>query len=377
MENGPLKMIDVIATDLPRLIACNGSNSMAVFKPATEDAAAIIRDEGIAAHEMAVLSHNGTPDEKLIGKQASNGVFMTEDMLDAVSEYLDYINKHEPYIPLMQEMEIDTSHQNGDLYRVNGRADNITHTSDNVLFIDDFKHGYRIVEPLMNWTLISHAIGYVLNNPDQEPPSRFVFSIIQPRAIHRDGPIRTWEVTREQFYIYWSHLIDELSDLKNELNTGDHCKRCPSLVYCNAATQAGYNALEVSDIVFHEELSNEELSKSMDLLSVAIKRSQNKLEALEGLALHKIKNGEVVENYTPENSLGNKTWLGYVNPALIKSLTGVDISSQKMITPAQAIKNNVPKELVEGLTHRPNRGVKLKRITANEKASKMFAKLKG
>jgi len=376
MENGPRKMIEVIATDLPRLIACNGSNSMAVFKPAIEDAAQIIRDEGIAAHEMAVLSHNGTPDSELIGKQASNGVFMTEDMLYAVTQYIDLVHGRSPD-RIFSQMEIETSHQNGDLYRVNGRADNITHTCDNVLFIDDFKYGYRIVGPLMNWTLISHAIGYILNNPNQEPPERFVFSIIQPRAIHRDGPVRTWEITHEQFYIYWSHLIDELSDLKNELNTGDHCKRCPSLVYCNAATQAGYNALEVSDIVFHEDLTNDELSKSMDLLSGAIKRAQNKLEALEGLALHKIKNGEVVENYTPENSLGNKTWLGYVNPALIKSLTGVDISSQKMITPAQAIKNNVPKELVEGLTHRPNRGVKLKRITANEKASKMFANLKG
>ena len=97
-------MFETDATSLTRLINCNGSASMAVFKAAIENANTIVRDEGIAAHYMSVRLNHGDDDNSLIGSEAPNGVFMTEEMLYAVGEYLDYINGRNAHF---SEMEFD------------------------------------------------------------------------------------------------------------------------------------------------------------------------------------------------------------------------------------------------------------------------------
>lgn len=363
-------MLETIATKLNRIVGCNGSLSMPKFSLGVESDNSGIKDEGIAAHHLA-CNLNTTNDVNLIGKQAPNGVFMTEEMLASVAEYIDYIEGRSPY-RFFSEMECDASHSLENYFTVNGRADNITHTCDNVLFVDEFKYGYKIVNPEMNWTLLSHAIGYCQNLGNAPMPEQFVFSIIQPRAIHHRGIIRQWIIDANSFMNYWQHLINVLSNPTNEIVTGDHCHRCPSLAFCPSATQAGYNLVEASNISFDENITNSELSELMDLLNSSIKRAKSKLEALEEIAMYKIKRGEVVENYLPETSLGNTSWLNHVTPEMIKMLTGVDVKNGKMITPTQAKKKGISKEIVEMLSHRPNRGVKLTRITADEKARKMF-----
>lgn len=369
-------MLEATATELPRLMRCNGSASMAKFDGAI-DANHSVRDEGIAAHYLAVqIMQSGLDENSLIGTQAPNGIFITEEMFAHIIDYLDLINGWGPDI-LFSEMECDTSHQNGSFYSVKGRADNVTLTADNWLMIDDFKYGYRIVEPENNWTLISHAIGFCASRIGQPLPEKFVFTVVQPRAAHNDGPVRQWSIDQTEFMSFWQKLADTLSNLNDELNTGNHCAKCPSLHYCPAATKAGLNAIEVAENAFNENLTNDELSLFMDLLNNAIATAKSKLDAMQELALHRIKSGQVVKNYMPENSLGNTTWKGFVKPDLIKVMTGVDVTSGKMITPNQAKKLGVPPEIVAMLTERPNRGTKLKRSTANEKATKMFANVKG
>ena len=66
------------------------------------------------------------------------------------------------------------------------------------------------------------------------------------------------------------------------------------------------------------------------------------------------------------------TWNDDVTPELLETLTGVDCSVKKLITPAQAKKAGVPEDLVVQFTHRPDNGFKLVHIDENKLATKLF-----
>ena len=137
---------------------------------------------------------------------------------------------------------------------------------------------------------------------------------------------------------------------------------------------ASMNSIEASTTAYDDEIDNSLLSFELDTLYRAKSALISRLEALEELATNRSMKGEVVENYTVERGLGNSTWMKGVTSEMIKTLTGVDVVSGKMITPNQAIKKHADETAVKALTYRPQRGMKLKRIDANKKAQHVFNK---
>ena len=112
-----------------------------------------------------------------------------------------------------------------------------------------------------------------------------------------------------------------------------------------------------------------------------LKRASAVLKDLEKaygeLALYRVKQGQIVPNYSTEVGLTNRNWKGHVTPEFVQILTGKDLSKKHLITPAQAEKQGVSKEVVAALTGRDNTGVKLVRVDADAKAKKAFNQLKG
>lgn len=355
--------LTVTATDLPRLMACNGSRLMGGSTPPV-NAADTVRDEGNAADWLVAQVYSGKfTAEELVDRAAPNGIYITVEMVEYLEEYLKDIQN--------SQIEVDTSYA-GQNWQVNGRADRIAYKPASAhLIVGDLKYGWGIIEPHGNWTLISHAVGWIARNPTL-PVNEISFIIFQPRPYHPDGQIRTWTITREHLMELYGQINATLSNPSDMLVTGSHCYRCPALALCPAARLAQMNAIDASEQAFEDDIDNENLSFQLDHIARAIKVLEQRFDAFKELATHRVRHGEVVRNYVLENELTNRQWKGHVTPELLTIMTGKDLTKKNLITPNQAEKAGVSKDVVAAFTERRNKGVKLVRKDIDAQARKMF-----
>lgn len=354
-------MLSLTATELNRFMACNGFrllNTVEPFNPSTE-----LADEGNAAHWYIEQVFNGAEPLNMIGQKAPNGVFITDEMVENCSEYLKDIQG-------VGNVEIDTSYS-GNNWEIRGRADHIQ-SQLKTLIVSDFKYGWKIVEPKMNWTLISHAIGCIEHN--NLPVDNVIFRIYQPRPFHPLGTMREWLINADELTTLKTQLINTLVNPSNTVKSGSHCYKCQCLSQCPSSQVAAMNALDVVETAFNSELPDDKLSWMLENLKRAQEILKQSYDAYEDLALHRLKAGKNIKGYSIQAALGQTTWTDTTSPEFIKMLTGVDITTQKLITPAQAKKAGVDENIIKLCTYRPDNGLKLVKVDENKKAEKLFGK---
>lgn len=360
-------MLIVTADNLPRLMACNGFRLMDGFKPSiiSDDT---IREEGIAAHWLIQQVYSGKiTAEELIDRKAPNGVFITAEMVEHIQEFLDADPSR------IGQVEIETSHA-GQRWQVNGRADRVVYDREKcIIYIDDFKYGWRLVEPEMNWTLISHAIGFMQKlGPTIYAQTKIIMRIFQPRPYHTDGTVRAWQISVEDSGRLYHELNNTLSDPSDFLKTNPHCYRCPAFVNCPAARAAAMTAIDVSEHPFNDKVDNDTLSVLLDQINRASEVLDASKKAFEELALHRVRFGERIANYATEKGQTNRVWKEFVTPELLQNMTGKNLTKPKLVTPKQAETAGVPKETVAAFCERRDTALKLVRIDENKKAQKLF-----
>lgn len=362
-------MFTIDATNLPRLMACNGSRFMEGIQPAAIDIDTTVRDEGNAAHYMArMVFERQFNIEELVERKAPNGVYMTPEMSEHVAWYLEGISRE---YTMSDECEINTSFGT-DNWRIDARADHIGWNGQaGVLYIDDFKYGWRSVSPEMNWTLIAHAIGFCIVS--QIIPVQIIFNIHQPRPYHPDGKRRAWSCDYLQLMAMYDQIQRVMADGSHTLQTGEHCKRCPANATCPAARAANMNCIDMAEqFAFNDQVSNEQLSFNVDQFRRAIETLQNSLDASEELIKHRLRAGQVVDNFSIEPAYGNLKWKEGVTVETVMLLTGANVAAKpKMITPTQA-KKLIPESVMESLSERPSNGTKLVRISADKRAKRLL-----
>lgn len=355
-------MLTTTATELPRLIQCIGSRLMP--SPVPDSGSAEARSEGNAAHWLAEQMFAGATVGA--GATAHNGYVITDDMVEHVSNYVDALD--------CGEMEADTSYS-GQGWEVRGRADHLKFreggdTALHTLTIDDFKYGWRLVEPRENWTLLSHGIGWVIRN--ERAPDRIILRIHQPRPYHPDGPLREWSCSYEELMGYYHRINERLTHASDELQTGPACAKCPARFDCRTLDAAIYNAIDVAGVVFDDTLPKHVITEQYALFERAEQMIKIGKEAREELISHRIKHGEVFEGYSLERRYGHKKWKPGLTGKMLSLASGVDLVKDGLVTPAEAIRRGVPKEAVEKLVDRPMLDPKLKRIDADAKARAVF-----
>lgn len=360
-------MIITDATNLPRLMNCNGSRLM-LADPVFTERDDTIRNEGNAAHWLASVVFNKKHTvEELIDRKAPNGVYITPDMAEHVSDYLHAIGPGG---------EMEWSYQiNKPTWQINGRADHIKYVGEldgsTTLHVPDFKYGYSVIEPFKNWTLLSHAIGFCAAN--NVVPSKVVLTIHQPRAPHYAGKVREWEISAAELMQYQWAIDATLSNPSDMLQTGTHCYKCPSFASCPARQAAKMNAIEVAHKAFNAHIGNEDLAESMDQIARAISLLEQSKKVYEEQTMARVKAGQVVANYGLQNDLTNRMWLESVTPDMLDAMAGRSICERKLPR-LNIAETALGKEMVNMLTERRSKGTKLVRIDANKKGEKLFGK---
>ena len=240
--------------------------------------------------------------------------------------------------------------------------------------VDEFKPGFRIVEPEKNWALIAYAIG--LCEKYQLQPGKIISRVHQPRAPHPSGTVREWEITFDELQSYRRKIEHALNYPDDSLHTGDHCAKCPSMMTCPASRAASFNAIDVSTIAHAETIGDEIVAAELQIVQDAEKRIKIRKKQLEDLATYRIKQGSVIEGFSVEQSYGNLAWNNGLQPEFISAMTGVDCTRVDAITPTQAIAKGANETVVKSLASRAETGFKLNRISANKRAEKLFGKVK-
>lgn len=357
-------MISVTATELHRLMQCIGSRIMPRAVPVDADREA--RDKGNAEHWLAEQMFSSAVEPRA-GLVAFNGYVITDEMIEAVSSYVSALD--------CGEMECDTSY-GGDGWQVRGRADHVKFleggsTTLNTLVIDDYKGGWRIVEPDRNFTLLSHAIGWCIRNNTR--PDRIALRIHQPRPYHARGSLREWSCSYEELMGYYHQIAWRLSNPTDELVTGlDHCAKCHALATCPAARTAGMNAIDAATIAFDDTMPKNALTFELETLRHAVAMIENRRDALEELITYRVRNGEVFENYALERRQGQRRWRTGLTGKALSLVTGVDLVKDGIVTPAEAERRGVSKDVIATLVERPMLDPKLKRIDVDARARAAF-----
>lgn len=213
--------------------------------------------EGTAAHEFAAhclakgydpvrfIGHvidveAKNPGEMFGNKGLADGVRrheVTDEMAEGVMLYVDYVRNlvDTEDVEFDIEQRLDMTHVHPSMF---GTGDALVYRpKESALHLVDLKFGRGVVvSPEENAQLLTYALGAVTRYGNR-PIDTVHLTIIQPRAYHPEGPIRTWitdPVTIVEFEDRLSELARATEADDAPLAPGDWCRFCPAAPTCPA-----------------------------------------------------------------------------------------------------------------------------------------------
>jgi hypothetical protein len=254
-----------------RWMACPGSIRMAGDM---DDRPSSYANEGTAAHELAAeclkteadasaylgafvdvengfISRSGIAASGIMTPDGYTVFEVDEEMVEGVQLYLDTVRSLIPKrgeYELDVEQRLDMTHIHKDIY---GTGDVVLYqVAAERLHVLDLKYGKGVaVEPTENPQLMLYGAG-AARRYHNRPLKEVVLHIVQPRAPHVRGPVRSWSTDPLALMEWESDLrlaaakVDEAGtddfDLldplwqKTYLTPGDHCRFCKAAAVCPA-----------------------------------------------------------------------------------------------------------------------------------------------
>lgn len=234
------------ASSAHRWMACPGSIALSRGIPNVDSEYA---REGTAAHELAEKCLHRDLDAAAFKGTTVNGFDVDDDMAEAVQAYLDAVRERAAGGTLWIEQRID-------LHKLNppagmfGTADAMIHKGRR-LSVVDLKYGKgHVVEVKNNPQLRYYGLGCLLSLPPGIEVDELEIVVVQPRAAHEDGIVRTEVVPIEEMLTFAGELIAAARETVKPnapLVVGDHCRFCPAMSRCPAQAE---NAMALAQSEF-------------------------------------------------------------------------------------------------------------------------------
>lgn len=366
-------MIYDASNDIPRLMQCGASRAMPVFTPPGMAQSRDDAEEGTAAHWLAsqILTGQCSDPSEWVDRKAPNGVYVDADMVDSVTYYTDQIATRPKARWIENTMKLTVF----DGLTIVARPDVISDDENDRnrrVYIDEFKYGWRIVEPEMNWSMIAQAATFFADRYF-DPDTWFEFRVHQPRPYHPIGRTRKWIISAARFTDLRNQLITQLLTETDELKTGPHCYKCPSRSFCPALRDAVMQSFDVIESINPDRLDEAELSYMMDALTKFDHLLSDYKSAIAERITHEINAGKIIRNYRISRREGSLDWLPGIDAGTLRLLAPPDkaVSKEKPITPKQAMKF-IPESLVMSLSERKPGGSSLVRSDTNQSVMQLF-----
>lgn len=237
-----------------RRIGCPGSANMERDLP---NESSIYADEGTAAHELAercllndVTPHYYQGSTIIVNREGGTREFeVNADMIEAVEVMVQHcthlLGRHmvenKFQLPFLGEGEKGTS--------------DFTALHNGILHVVDYKHGRgEPVDVDGNVQGLCYGLG-AAKEFQHDDWHTLRITIVQPRAYHDDGPVRSWDVPRDELFDYMLNFAAAAKATENpnaSLQVGKWCRFCKAKVRCPAQLQ---NAQKEMDMDFMEPTS--------------------------------------------------------------------------------------------------------------------------
>lgn len=375
---GKEKHSHIGASSAYRWMPCPGSVELCKKAPPQEESD--YAREGTAAHEIAALCLKmDTNPDKYLGTVASNGIDITDEIVESVKEYVDTVRMDmRPNYKLDVEVMFDLGWLHPGLF---GTADAVMYEPYGLLRIYDYKHGAGVpVDVTDNKQLLYYALGAIGVITKASGVSIHDFKdielvIVQPRCRHKDGPIRRWVTSPE----YLHKFADDLrrAAIKTEekeapLVTGNHCRWCAAKPICPQIVSDVQDAARVdfglaeTQLDLHtkgkaakpslpvpSDLTKEQLIRVLklsDLISAW-------LSSCEAYAQSLLEAGQGVEGFKLVRGRANRKWKDeqQVVEALRDFYADDELFKKSLLSPAQMEKlvGKKHKDLIAGLWETP------------------------
>ncbi len=351
-----------------RWVHCARAPSLEAAYPETEPSIDAL--EGTAAHWVVEMRLRNAPVS--IGAQAPNGIAVTAEMIEASAVvYADIIkvlgfNWH-------QRLFIETPVQIPRVHAKNwGTPDYRAWTQlvDGSLSLTvwDFKYGYGIHEAFENWQLIDYVAGCLSEakiDGLQEQNVIVDMRVIQPRAFHRDGPVRNWQVRASDLRGYFNRLEMGAEDATSLTPTAtphpDACKNCKGRHACEALQRSAYASAERGQHYAALDLPPHALGLELKALKKAQALLDARVSGLETEVTAKLKQGIPIPFWSLESTPGRLNWVKPASEvAAVGQMLGITLTKEPdVITPTQAKAAGVPESIINLYATRPSGAVKL------------------
>lgn len=311
--------------------------------------------EGTRAHELAELCLRKKQDPFILA--------IDENMANAIQLYIDVICDDMVQYP---QAKLQIEHK----FHLVSVDQNAFGTNDanlrqfmGRLIVYDFKYGAGVaVEAEENKQMLYYALGAAQEGDFTE----IELVIVQPRAMHKDGPVRRWLITieqLEQFSVELKSAIEATKDSNAELKAGSWCHKtfCPYLSQCPAVKK---NIQKSADLVF-DEINEDNLPAPEKMTPLQLRRLLDVIplidawiKAVEGHAFNLANSGKHIPDYKLVRKRANRKWSDTAEDQLKKMFKQDVIYDLKLKSPAQ-LEKLVDKKVVAPLTITPDAGLVL------------------
>lgn len=378
---------------------CPGALTLAQFAP--PDKESIHAARGTAAHQISEKClRSGQDASDFLGTVESTKEFqieIDEELVNSAQMYVDYCRS---------ALDLDSSFwieerfslaELGPPFDAGGTGDFVLYApKDRELEIVDLKNGMSVVDVEGNPQLRTYALGALLAHQDLDVDTVRV-TIVQPRAQHKDGRIRSETFHVADLIAWTADLLKAMGRSKEAMNAFEaaksnsvlmdewsdawlkpgKCTFCPAEATCPALRR---QALAVAATYFEPdtgeakignlptEMSPEKLAETLDMLDML----EAWVKAVRAFAHTSAENGVSIPGYQLVEKIGNRKWKDDES-ALAASLLSPDVGlsedeiyERKLRSVAQTEKvlGAKRKHLIEHLWERPITGSNL--VSANK-----------
>lgn len=323
-----------------RWIHCPGSLRLeALFDNESNEAA----EEGKKAHEYCynVLRNLITPNTSL-------------EMIKFSQAYINYIySLTTPKSINKYEIRVDLPSVHPEMF---GTVDALI-KDNNKLHIIDFKYGFYPVEVVENWQLLCYAIGAFDQGFDAE---EIHLTIVQPRAFHKDGIIRTWTINvfmLEKYRALLKRYADEAMKPNAPLNAGEHCKFCKARATCETLSQSVINMAQY----VKSQPRFESMGQELKFLKKCNKMINDRIDVLTYEIISRLQKGNTIKEYELQQGMSRRKWSIPIE-TIVKLGEENNINLTTVVTPAEAERLGLPRSILDDITTREKNSYTLREI---------------
>ena len=346
-------------SSLARIVQCPASVVMEAAYPETGE-----RDQqaldGEASHWAASEMLQGRLTS--VGDRAPNGVVLDVEMVQGAD--LMYDDVVQTMAPFGMRPEDGASEVTLDIRKIHpacfGTPDYRAWVPRAVggnlrLIVWDYKFGHRVVEAFENWQGVAYVCGALEQATAHDRYVDVEFRVVQPRAPHPKGPVRSWSFTGSDLRPYVERASAAAAEALGPApaaRVGPECRDCRARHACPTLQAAALSACDVAGQASPFDMPPVAMGLELRTLRRAAELLAARISGLEEQALAVARRGVPVPGWRVATGRGRTVWtVPDAEVIEMGRLLGVDVAKPpEALTPLQSRDAGLPSALVDGIS---------------------------